>query len=122
MAVVRAGKDGQAQSQVFSYQYDALGRRIAEKDSFGTTVFTWEGMRLLEAPRPAPTALYTTWSSTVSERWQGQTRQLVRNRNQRAIRVRHSRACVCRGSTWAGGWGCTFRYYDAVTGAFATSP
>ncbi|CAN7170545.1 RHS repeat-associated core domain-containing protein [Acidovorax sp. LjRoot194] len=55
---MRAGKDGQPQSQVFSYQYDALGRRIAKTDSFGTTVFTWEGMRLLQESRGAQTSTY----------------------------------------------------------------
>ncbi|CAN7169742.1 RHS repeat-associated core domain-containing protein [Acidovorax sp. LjRoot194] len=58
VAVVRAGKDGQPQSQVFSYQYDALDRRIAKTDSFGTTVFTWEGMRLLQESRGAQTSTY----------------------------------------------------------------
>ncbi|MFN7152116.1 MAG: RHS repeat-associated core domain-containing protein [Acidovorax sp.] len=58
VAVVRAGKDGQPQSQLFSYQYDALGRRIAKTDSFGTTVFTWEGMRLLQESRGAQTSTY----------------------------------------------------------------
>ncbi len=56
--MVRAGKDGQSQSQVFSYQYDALGRRIAKTDSFGTTVFTWEGMRLLQESRGQHTSTY----------------------------------------------------------------
>jgi len=56
--VVRAGKDGQPQSQVFSYQYDALGRRIAKTDSFGTTHFTWDGMRLLQESRGAQTSTY----------------------------------------------------------------
>lgn len=55
---MRAGKDGQPQSQVFSYQYDALGRRIAKTDSFGTTVFTWEGMRLLQESRGTQTSTY----------------------------------------------------------------
>ncbi|RZM06049.1 MAG: hypothetical protein EOO88_53950, partial [Pedobacter sp.] len=54
----RAGKDGQPQSQVFSYQYDALDRRIAKTDSFGTTVFTWEGMRLLQESRGQQTSTY----------------------------------------------------------------
>ena len=58
VAVVRAGKDGQPQSQVFSYQYDAFGRRIAKTDSFGTTVFTWEGMRLLQERRGQHTSTY----------------------------------------------------------------
>ncbi|MFN4121255.1 RHS repeat-associated core domain-containing protein [Acidovorax sp.] len=58
VAVVRAGKDDQPQSQVFSYQYDALGRRVAKTDSFGTTVFTWEGMRLLQESRGQHTSTY----------------------------------------------------------------
>ncbi|RYG98185.1 MAG: hypothetical protein EON58_07895 [Alphaproteobacteria bacterium] len=58
VAVVRAGQDGQPQSQVFSYQYDALGRRIAKTDSFGTTVFTWEGMRLLQESTGQQTSTY----------------------------------------------------------------
>ncbi|CAN7171803.1 DUF6531 domain-containing protein [Acidovorax sp. LjRoot129] len=58
VAVVRAGKDGQPESQVFSYQYDALGRRIAKTDSFGTTVFTWEDMRLLQESRGTQTSTY----------------------------------------------------------------
>ncbi|RYF30990.1 MAG: RHS repeat protein, partial [Comamonadaceae bacterium] len=58
VAVVREGKDGQPQSQVFSYQYDALGRRIAKTDCFGTTVFTWEGMRLLQESRGQQTSTY----------------------------------------------------------------
>ncbi len=58
VAVVRAGKDGQPQSQVFSYQYDALGRRIAKTDSFGTTHFTWDGMRLLQESRGGHTSTY----------------------------------------------------------------
>ncbi len=58
VAVVRAGKDGQPQSQVFSYQYDALGRRIAKTDSFGTTHFTWDGMRLLQESRGGQTSTY----------------------------------------------------------------
>jgi RHS repeat-associated protein len=58
VTVVRAGKDGQPQSQVFSYQYDALGRRIAKTDNFGTTLFTWEGMRLLQERRQQNTSTY----------------------------------------------------------------
>ncbi len=56
--MVRAGKDGQPQSQVFSYQYDALGRRTAKTDSFGTTHFTWDGMRLLQESRGGHTSTY----------------------------------------------------------------
>jgi YD repeat-containing protein len=58
VAVVRAGKDGQPQSQVFSYQYDALGRRIAKTDSFGNTHFTWDGMRLLQESRGGHRSTY----------------------------------------------------------------
>lgn len=58
VAVVRAGKHGQPQSQLFSYQYDALGRRIAKTDNFGTTLFTWEGMRLLQERRQQNTSTY----------------------------------------------------------------
>ncbi|WP_395457587.1 RHS domain-containing protein [Acidovorax delafieldii] len=58
VAVVRAGKDGQPQSQVFSYQYDALGRRVAKTGSFGTTHFTWDGMRLLQESRGGQTSTY----------------------------------------------------------------
>ena len=53
-----AGKDGLPQSQVFSYQYDALGRRIAKTDSFGTTHFTWDGMRLLQESRGGHSSTY----------------------------------------------------------------
>ncbi|GKT01697.1 PAAR/RHS domain-containing protein [Acidovorax sp. SUPP3434] len=50
-AVVRAGGNGEPVRQVFCYHYDALGRRIAKSDDFGTTLFTWEGMRLLQERR-----------------------------------------------------------------------
>jgi len=69
VAVVRAGKDGQPQSQVFSYQYDALGRRIAKTDSFGTTLFTWEGMRLLQ--EQASTYIYEPGSYVPLARVEG---------------------------------------------------
>ncbi|MFY3384428.1 hypothetical protein [Paracidovorax sp. MALMAid1276] len=58
LAVVRAGKDGQPQSQVCNYQYDALGRRIAKAHRFGSTVFTREGMRLLQENRIPYTRTY----------------------------------------------------------------
>ena len=55
---MRAGKGGLPHSQVFIDQYDALGRRIANTDSFGTTVFTWEGMQLLQESCGAQTHMY----------------------------------------------------------------
>ena len=33
------------------FDYDAIGRRVAKHDSFGTTTFIWEGMRLIEERR-----------------------------------------------------------------------
>jgi RHS repeat-associated protein len=33
------------------YDYDAIGRRIAKHDVFGTTFFTWEGMHLIQEER-----------------------------------------------------------------------
>ncbi len=33
------------------FRYDALGRRIVKQDEFGTTIFIWEGMRLIEERR-----------------------------------------------------------------------
>jgi hypothetical protein len=33
------------------FDYDALGRRVAKHDAFGTTRFIWEGMRLIEERR-----------------------------------------------------------------------
>lgn len=45
-AEVLRGPDGQATSQNFSYAYDALGRRIAKSNAFGTTLFSWDGDRL----------------------------------------------------------------------------
>ncbi|AVS77654.1 hypothetical protein C8234_05900 [Paracidovorax avenae] len=50
-AVIRAGQNGEPLRQVFRYHYDAIGRRIAKEDDFGATLFTWEGMRLLQERR-----------------------------------------------------------------------
>ena len=38
-------------TQTTRFDYDAIGRRVAKHDSFGTTVFIWEGMRLIEERR-----------------------------------------------------------------------
>ena len=40
-----------ATTQTTRFDYDAIGRRVAKHDSFGTTVFIWEGMRLIEERR-----------------------------------------------------------------------
>ena len=40
------------------FDYDAIGRRVAKHDRFGTTVFLWEGMRLIEERRGASTISY----------------------------------------------------------------
>ena len=39
-------------------RYDALGRRILKQDSFGTTSFIWEGMRLIEERRGSSVISY----------------------------------------------------------------
>ena len=40
-----------ATTQTTTFDYDAIGRRVAKHDAFGTTVFIWEGMRLIEERR-----------------------------------------------------------------------
>ncbi|MBF5006797.1 RHS repeat-associated core domain-containing protein [Diaphorobacter caeni] len=40
-----------ATTQTTRFDYDAIGRRVAKHDSFGKTVFIWEGMRLIEERR-----------------------------------------------------------------------
>jgi RHS repeat-associated protein len=44
--------------QTTTYEYDALGRRIAKHDAFGSTFFTWEGMRLLQEERGTSVATH----------------------------------------------------------------
>lgn len=41
----------EATTQVTRFDYDALGRRVAKHDAFGSTRFVWEGMRLIEERR-----------------------------------------------------------------------
>ena len=38
-------------SQTCRYHYDALGRRIAKTDRFGTTWFVWDGLRMVQEQR-----------------------------------------------------------------------
>jgi RHS repeat-associated protein len=38
-------------TQTTRFDYDAIGRRVAKHDAFGTTRFIWEGMRLIEERR-----------------------------------------------------------------------
>ena len=45
-ADVAHGPDETATTQSFNYAYDALGRRIAKSDAFGTTHFAWDGDRM----------------------------------------------------------------------------
>ncbi len=46
----RPGTEHQS-TQTTRFDYDAIGRRVAKHDHFGTTTFIWEGMRLLEERR-----------------------------------------------------------------------
>jgi RHS repeat-associated protein len=59
-ADISQGPDATASSQTFTYAYDALGRRIAKNDAFGTTHFAWNGdlMALEERGVVATTHLY----------------------------------------------------------------
>ena len=45
-ADVARGPDKTATAQPYTYAYDALGRRIAKTDAFGTTNFAWDGDRM----------------------------------------------------------------------------
>lgn len=58
-------------TQTTRFDYDAIGRRIAKHDSFGTTTFIWEGMRGCcksgEAPAPSPMCT----SQAVMCHWRG---------------------------------------------------
>ena len=53
----RPGTDQQS-TQTTKFDYDALGRRIAKRDSFGSTTFIWEGMRLIEERRGSQVVSY----------------------------------------------------------------
>ena len=53
----RPGTEHQA-TQTTRFDYDAIGRRVAKHDSFGTTTFIWEGMRLIEERRGGNTISY----------------------------------------------------------------
>ena len=45
-------------TQQYQYQYDAFGRRIAKRDAFGQTLFTWDGNLLLSEARGSKSTLY----------------------------------------------------------------
>jgi RHS repeat-associated protein len=47
----RRPNTAQALTQTVRFDYDALGRRVAKHDDFGSTRFIWEGMRLIEERR-----------------------------------------------------------------------
>jgi len=53
----RPGTEHQT-TQTVTFDYDAIGRRIARHDSFGTTAFIWEGMRLIEERRGSSVISY----------------------------------------------------------------
>ena len=53
----RPGTEHQS-TQVTRFDYDALGRRVAKHDSFGSTVFILEGMRLIEERRGSSVISY----------------------------------------------------------------
>jgi RHS repeat-associated protein len=46
-AAVACGPDETVNTQTFTYAYDALGRRVAKSNAFGTTHFAWDGDRIL---------------------------------------------------------------------------
>ena len=52
----QSNRTGHTQST--TYDYDAIGRRIAKHDAFGSTFFTWEGMRLLQEERGTSVATH----------------------------------------------------------------
>ena len=47
-----------ATTQTTRYTYDAIGRRVGKHDNFGSTVFIWEGMRLIEERRGSAAISY----------------------------------------------------------------
>ena len=50
VAIRRPGTEHET-TQTTRFDYDAIGCRVAKHDSFGTTTFIWEGMRLIEERR-----------------------------------------------------------------------
>lgn len=48
----------EATTQVTRFDYDAMGRRVASRDAFGTTRFIWEGLRLIEERRGSQVVSY----------------------------------------------------------------
>jgi len=128
---VRAGKDGQPQSQVFSYEYDAAVGDAIEGKQTASPRPTQAGATGSMQGLP-PTTAQTTLRQQRTQRQQRQGRR-QRNtahgaaqsgRNGRATTRRaglfsgwsssqstrpssYSRTCECRGSTWTGKRGCT---------------
>ncbi|MBK6975495.1 MAG: RHS repeat protein [Sterolibacteriaceae bacterium] len=45
-------------TQTIDYAYDGFGRRIAKRDGFGQTLFTWDGNRLLAERRGSKETIY----------------------------------------------------------------
>ena len=48
----------EATTQLTRFDYDAMGRRVAKHDAFGSTRFIWEGMRLIEERRGSQVVSY----------------------------------------------------------------
>ena len=48
----------EATTQLTRFDYDAMGRRVAKHDAFGSTRFVWEGMRLIEERRGSQVVSY----------------------------------------------------------------
>jgi RHS repeat-associated protein len=57
-ASVTRGAGPGATTQDFAYAYDALGRRVAKIDAFGTTAFAWDGDRMLLEQRASHEVLH----------------------------------------------------------------
>ncbi|NHZ44526.1 RHS repeat protein [Massilia sp. CCM 8693] len=49
--VTRHAQSAQPTVQTVTYVYDPFGRRIAKRDAFGATLFSWDGNRLLSEAR-----------------------------------------------------------------------
>jgi RHS repeat-associated protein len=57
-ATVERGPDGMGPAQAFTYAYDALGRRVAKTDAFGSTFFAWDDERLAMEVRAGHKTLF----------------------------------------------------------------
>jgi RHS repeat-associated protein len=58
IATTRRPNTEEATTQTIRFDYDAIGRRVAKHDAFGSTRFIWEGMRLIEERRGQSVVTY----------------------------------------------------------------